>query len=179
MKKVLGITLLFIAMAACSHKARSCDIKNVILDESFFPGDVSSDPLLMPIPDSPPDSAIRVFYIESNSSIDVVQQYVMNFRLAYLASNFFNEREKQNFNSDEKENPWKMPNGVQALDQNADQSHVGCGLLHGSMTCRWIARYNQYYLFLRSDISETGMTEEEFLETITEIDSRMMQCLDD
>ena len=73
--------------------------------------------------------------------------------------------------------PWETPQEAIALELGSDEAYLACGVAFGGRTCRWLARYETYYLYLRSDISEYGMTESVFVDAVKEIDSRMVQCL--
>jgi len=176
-RKLFIVPLMFMLLAGCVPASGDCDAKAVILDQSFFPGEVSADPLESPIHDAPPESAERLIYIKTNLSTDTVQQDVMNFGSIYLASDFFKNREKQLFRTDVDRGPWETPEELAGLDLVVDESHLACGIVLSSKTCRWVARYAGYYVYLRSDISESGMTVKVFGDAVKEIDARMDKCL--
>ncbi len=177
MKKVSILTLLILLLAGCRADQKVCDVKAVILEESFFPGNALSDPIDSPIPDAPPESAERIFYVGPEALPDIIQQDVMNFGSARMASSFFEDSEKRLFRTDAYQGLWKVPESLLGYSFAADQSHIACGVDLSEEICRWLARYNGYYIYLQSDISENGMTVNVFVDAAKEIDARMTRCL--
>lgn len=169
--------LVLLFLPACRQNRTPCDIKSLMLEENSFPGKVSAEPLDIPISDAPPESAEQIIYIGTGLSTDVVQQDVMKFPSVYMASKFFKSRESQTFVADTDRGQWETPEKLAAIKLTANQYHLACGVVLSEKTCRWLARYKTYYLYLRSDISDNGMTEEVFLNAVEEINTRMDKCL--
>jgi len=170
--------LVLIILTGCISKEEVCDIRTLMLEESFFQGNVLSEPLDSPIPDAPPESAEQIIYIETDISIDVIQHDIMNFGNSYMASKFWENGQKQVFKVDAYREQWETPKEIVGFNLGADQSHLACGIVLSSKTCRWLARYKSYYVYLRSDISDIGMTTSIFVDAVNEIDARMVQCVD-
>lgn len=178
---IVNILVLYM-LVGCASKTNTCDVKSILLDESFFPEKVDSDPIYSPISDdAPQDSATRLFYVGYAGQgvyLGVVEQDVMNFGSSSRASNFFENRVKQSFSTNSSKGPWETPKDATNLVLVADETRLACGMVLGERTCRWHARYATYYLWLRADIPKYGMTESTFIGAVEEIDSRMAQCLD-
>ena len=180
MKKFILTALLApVLLLGCQPKEGSCNIMSVMLDEDFFPGRVHAEPIDSPIPDAPPESAERIFSVKTDFSTDVIQMDIMNFMSGETASNFWEREEKQIFRTDSYRGQWKTPEKLADLNLAPDQSHLACGVVLSNATCRWLARYQGYYVYLRADTSEHGVSEDVFLNAVKEIDSRMTQCIDD
>ena len=180
MKKFILLALLIpVLLLGCQPKEGPCNIMSVILEEDFFPGRVHAEPIDSPIPDAPPESAERIYLVKTDFSTDVVQLDIMNFISGETASNFLERGEKQRFRTDSYRGQWKTPEKLADLNLAPDQYRMACGVVLSNRTCRWLARYQGYYLYLRADISENGVTEDVFLGAVKEINSRMVECLEE
>ena len=113
MKKISLIAILIsVLLSGCRSEKKLCDVKTMILDESFFPGTVSSEPLAIPIHDAPSESVEGYFYIKTDSSIDSVQQDIIRWRFPFMAKSFVENRNKQIFRTDAMSDQWELPGGV-------------------------------------------------------------------
>jgi len=64
------------------------------------------------------------------------------------------------------------------VSDHANKYSYTCGLGHGRYQCRFIATYDEYFIYLRSDISEEGVTHDMFYDFLVEIDHKMSGCFE-
>jgi hypothetical protein len=171
--------LILIFSAACGEHApqRDCDIKSLILNKSFFhvnPEMVSDFNFESPVHEAPPESAGFSFYLKNDFSSDLVSNEVFRYRYLSQAKEMYNTLVYNTFGTNEGVSQRDVLSALSALQIHADQFRLGCGIDE----CNLFARYQEYYVSFKMEISENGMTVHDFSNAVSEIDKLMIACVD-
>ncbi len=74
---------------------------------------------------------------------------------------------------------WEKPSEVEINSKHITMYDYGCAVDIGYYQCRLIATYDEYFIYLRSGISDSeivGITYETFNELLKKIDEKMSTC---
>ncbi|MCD4672772.1 MAG: hypothetical protein K8R77_08925 [Anaerolineaceae bacterium] len=155
--------------------ARYCGIDDILFSENDLPEGTIIDYRNLPALDEPNESG-EIYALFNNT---VVYQIVSRYERGRLARNRYERWESAlsdlsivpNQTSD-------MSTQLDFVSAHASQYDFACGTDLGRYQCRFIATYDEYFIYLRSDISEEGVTHDMFYDFLVEIDHKMSGCFE-
>jgi hypothetical protein len=166
-KTIIFLTALLFVLVSCQAEqpTKRCEMESLFLSEDSLPSNTMVDPIITPTSLST-ESGTRTFLIGQDSGI----QGVARFSYSRTARNLFNQKRKTFFND--------HVNWIKAsdlfFDDHANRYYVACS--EQLSRCIMISQYEEYFVFLSSQISEISITPELFLNLTKTIDAKMVIC---
>lgn len=176
MKKHLVATILmFLLITGCStHPGEGCSAADLLLNETNFPERAIDNGITSPMPDAPMDSAGWTLSVDD----DFIHNHIYRYSTQRNARKRFERDLKIAFPEDDYSGEWQEVTKSSSLPLFPDQYFYACGKELNDKTCKFIAQYGIYYVFLSSEVSESGITQQQFEELILEMDQKMGTCSD-
>jgi hypothetical protein len=182
---LLSVVVVWRGYIAVTPRSRICPIRTLVLDASPFPPGASAGTLLSPAPRGPLEfessqTASRAIYLRGGIAVYSVFRY----RTAARAAEEFRWDREVKFTERSAGpgglpalGPWNTPTELTYRSPIAQQFYVGCGPEGDVPTCRMIARYAEYYVYLNVQMSAANMTIEALEDVLRAIDDKMAGCL--
>jgi hypothetical protein len=163
----------------------NCDIQSLLYDPKQFnlPQEGLEEDIRIesPAPEAPPISAQYSFYYQKDSSADLIQNWVFQYRFIKQATDFYNARERYESRADifqisENFKSWTFPDGS-LLQPHANQYHIACGSSIFQAECTYIARYEKYFVLFQIGLDTKTLQIEDFANGVKKIDELLAACV--
>jgi hypothetical protein len=173
MKRLLFTVPLFVILliGACSAKAEvGCKPEDVLLTKESLPEGAYEDSIVTSSAYSPKENAGRTLSFNQ----DLVIQFIDFYPGEKYAKRRFEKELAISFDEDEYQGLWQTSES--SLPLVASEYYYACGIVNEENVCRLIARYKNYFAFLGSEVSESGITQQQFEELILVMDQKLGTC---
>ena len=154
-----------------------CLINELLLDVSAFPGGSWQEMGSPSERDAPVRMGIERIGTNFSGPIGGVFQEIYRFEDEQMARRAYKDSAASWFTPSEHETDWATPPELDNLAVNADQVQAGCNdeKSGGVEQCQYVARYGPYILRLFGGMR--GLSDEDFIKLVAEIDLRATNCL--
>ena len=155
-----------------------CPIQDLLLDVSVFPGDDWQETGSRSERAAPVRMGIEKIGTSFSGPVEGAFHEAYRLESDRKASNAYKDSVESWFTPAEHETEWKTPIGLDNLAVNAEKYRVACNDLKsdGHEQCQYVAQYGPYVI--RFFAGMRGLSYEDFIELVKEIDQRATNCLE-
>jgi len=145
-----------------------CLAQNMLISKEDIGALEEGEPLV-PMPDEPANSAINDF-TPSPASTSVIRHFDRNIQSAYESYVAFV------FQEDELGHSWSKPVDLSFESVLTDDFDYRCGYVFGEKRCRYVARFENYLVYLGLSITPDNYSLEDFSAGMAAIDREVGEC---
>ena len=169
---LFGVVICILSSCAQPPPRHDCPPESLIINETVFPEGVVAGIPMSPLPDGGGTSIGRDLSSEGESGIHVSHD-VYPYKTSEGAAKEFES--ELNRPSDQEMMPYDLSN----LQLRADQHAFLCSPTEIHPRCKYIARYDNYYIWLILRTGSLDTPVEVLIPAIEDIDRRMMRCFEE